>query len=75
MCTAGKNHGRCKVCLLYDVLLTFWVQGAGNCEGTLSAFWDSVFPDWNDGAMTGEQDAAEFWSELYRQLAKETNSV
>lgn len=74
-CTAGKNHGRCKACLLYDVILTFWVQGAGDCEITVSAFWDNFFPDWNAGLMKGEQDAAEFWSELYRQLAEDIRTI
>lgn len=74
-CTDGKNHGRCKLCLLYDVLLTFWVRAAGNCEVTLDALWEQVFPDWNDGTMTGEQDAAEFWSELYRQMAEDIKTI
>lgn len=74
-CSNGKNSGRCKSCLLYDVLITFWVQAAGNCEVTVTAFWDRFFPDWNGGAMTGEQDAAEFWDEVYRQLAEETRTL
>lgn len=75
VCTLGKKNGRCKICLLYDVLLTFWHCEAGDCEATVTALWDRIFPDWNKGKMFGEQDAAEFWSELYRQLYEDTRPI
>lgn len=75
VCQFGQNEGRCKVCLLYDLLLTFWDSDAGDCEATLAELWDRVFPDLNGGTMTGEQDAAEFWAELYRQLSEDTRPI
>lgn len=73
-CRIAGQAGRCKLCRFIDVMLGYWVPSR-DPNGVIQQFWTRVFQDWNGGANGGQQDAVEFWAELFRQFKVETRSL
>lgn len=58
------------MCLVYNVVIGYW--GGGKLQEAVTELEHEIHRDWDKGSHTGQQDMAEFWEEVLRQLIDQT---
>ena len=75
-CKTGKMGLPCKLCHFRTLYHSYW-NGEGDHQTSFDNLADLIFYDWTEkyGEHRGQQDAAEFWIEVYEQLMGDTMDI
>lgn len=68
-CKTGVMGLPCRLCHMRILYHSYW-DGEGNHQTSFDNLADTVLFEWNGkyGEHKGQQDAAEFWTEVYEQF-------
>lgn len=72
-CKKGVMGLPCKLCHIRALYHSYW-DGEGDQQTSFDNLADTVVFDWTEksGEHKGQQDAAEFWAEVYDQFMADT---
>ncbi|KAJ5645509.1 hypothetical protein N7507_011520 [Penicillium longicatenatum] len=73
-CKMGAGATPCKLCRLRDLYDSYW-YGFGNRAFIFKILIEEINKDWIVENKRGQQDVAEYWTEVYRQVRYDTVDI
>ena len=61
--------------MFHEVCATYWDSARTEYKTKFEEFWNHIFSAWAGGSPEGQQDSAEVFEELYRQMYKDTREL